>query len=167
MIRDELIRKLKAKAGKKGMKKRYGKKNDNSVITPVISKHESEDENVIESENIIVPPTKKLPNPYISQLIDYFKEKLDKTLDGTVKDNRNFSHTLIRQVKKDYKMDDTSALNIIKLAIDKGFKDNFHSKNITSIAYLYRNFNKINQLDKKDAKKSRYHVGEQDYSQTL
>lgn len=58
MIRDEELRQLKAKAGRKGMKKRYGKK---SVITPVITKPEIE--TVIENKNI----------PTLIDFLDYSK----------------------------------------------------------------------------------------------
>ncbi len=51
MVRDEDIRQLKAKAGRKGMKKRYSKK---PVITPVITKHEDETEIEYESKSDII-----------------------------------------------------------------------------------------------------------------
>lgn len=44
MIRDESIRQLKAKAGRKGMKKRYSKEGDDSVITGDITNTETETE---------------------------------------------------------------------------------------------------------------------------
>lgn len=84
---------------------------------------------------------KKLPDPQVSDLIDYFKEKLGTSLDGTVKDNRQYCYNLVRKIKKDYP--DKDPVKAIKVLIDVGLKDDFHAKNTTGFKYIYYNTQKI------------------------
>ena len=76
----------------------------------------------------------KMPNPQILELKNYLIEKIG-TLDGNQKENSQYCFNLIRKMKKDYPDHDPVAS--IKLLIDKGLQDEFHSKNLTSFKYLY------------------------------
>ncbi len=77
----------------------------------------------------------------INILTDYLKEKKGKTLDGTIKDNRNYCYNLIRKIKKDYP--DKDPVKAIKALIDLALSDEFHSGNATGFKYIYYNTQKI------------------------
>ena len=82
-------------------------------------------------------------NPDINICISYLKEKIQGSLDGTQKANRQYCHLLINRLKKDYP-DSVASEQICKL-IDIASLDDFHAKNLTSFKYLYNNAGKIIQ----------------------
>lgn len=96
-----------------------------------------------QSNKQIIPKgiTAKAGNPDINEIISYLEEKRTKTLDGTIRDNRNFAHLLINKIKKDYP--DKEPVKAIKALIDIGLSDEFHSRNLTNIKYLYYNTQKL------------------------
>lgn len=85
--------------------------------------------------------TRKKPNPDISELMSYLKEAVGGQLDGTEQKNRQYCYNLIRRFKKAYP--DLDPVVQIKLLIDVGIEDPFHSKNLTSFQYLFYNYVKI------------------------
>lgn len=85
---------------------------------------------------------KQYGKPEINKLIDYLKEKAEiAVLDGAQKENRNFCQHLINKIGKE--KPNLSAVDGVKLLIDYGLKDKFHSKNITNFKYLYNHSNSI------------------------
>lgn len=80
-------------------------------------------------------------DPSINEIISYLKNKIGTTLDSSEKENRQYCLLLIRKIKKDYP--DKETIKTIKALIDVGLSDDFHSKNITNIKYLYYNTQKI------------------------
>ena len=122
-------------------------------LNPQSKEEHTIEEEIIEEDTKEEPPKKEFGNPEINEVINYLKEKLGGiSLDGTVKDNRNFANHLIKKIKKDYP--DKNHMDSIKIIIDCGLKDKFHGKNITSVAYIYRNLTKIINSIKNDTKKS-------------
>lgn len=79
----------------------------------------------------------------INQIIDFLKNTLGGTPDGTIKQNRRFAKLLLDKIKKDYP--DKDPIIQIQALITFGLKDKFHGKNITSFKYLYYNCQKIIQ----------------------
>lgn len=79
-------------------------------------------------------------DPQINEVIDYLQEKIGHKLDGSVKSNRQYAYNLIRKIKS---QTDREPIELIKLVIDKGIQDSFHSRNLTGVKYLYNNFGKI------------------------
>jgi len=111
----------------------------------------------VTSKQLTNKPINNTPTEYgnaeVSEVVNYLKEKLGGiSLDGSVKDNRNLAWHLINKIKKDYPGLD--AIDSIKAIIDRGLKDKFHGKNITSIPYIYRNLTKIINSIKNDKSKS-------------
>ena len=82
-------------------------------------------------------------NKEINELIEFFENQLGGSLDGSVKQNRRFAYLLINKFKKDYP--DKDPVENIKLLIQMGLQDEFHSKNLTNFKYLYYNAQKIIQ----------------------
>lgn len=82
-------------------------------------------------------------NPNINKCINHLKEKLEGSLDGSIKVNRNYCQLLINRFKKDYP-DKEPATQICHL-IDFATLDDFHAKNLTGFKYLYNNAQKIIQ----------------------
>ena len=85
-------------------------------------------------------------NAEVNELVDFLRARLEASLDGTQKGNRQHCWNLIRKFKKDYPHRDP--IESIKLLINYGLQDDFHSKNITNFGYLYRNTQKIIQAVK-------------------
>jgi len=79
----------------------------------------------------------------INQSIEFLKEKNNGMIDGTIKENRQYATLLINKIKKAYPGKDT--VNQIKVIIQTALQDEFHSKNATSMKYLYYNTQKIIQ----------------------
>jgi hypothetical protein len=77
----------------------------------------------------------------INECVDFLKQKIGASLDGTVKENRQYCYNLLRKMKKDYP--ETDPVENIKLLIETAIKDKFHSKNATGFKYLYYNTQKI------------------------
>lgn len=82
-------------------------------------------------------------NPNINILVDFLKEKLGGSPDGTIKDNRRFCKLLLDKFKRDYP--EANNVEQVKFLIEGSLKDSFHSKNATSFKYLYYNSQKIIQ----------------------
>jgi len=97
-------------------------------------------------------PSKKVVESFgnqdINTSINYLKEKLNSSLDGTEKENRQYCYNLLRKLKKDYP--EVEPVDSIKLLIDTAFQDKFHSRNSTGFKYLFYNTQKIAQSFKKD-----------------
>lgn len=93
-------------------------------------------------------------NPDINSLMDFLKEKLGGSPDGTIKENRRYAYLLLKRIKKDYPQRDS--VSIIKFLIQAGLQDNFHGKNLTSFKYLYKNAQKIIQTIKGRLKNPKY-----------
>jgi len=92
-------------------------------------------------------------NEDINSLMEYLREKIGGTPDGSVKDNRRFASLLINRFKKDYP--DKSPVDLISQLIDAGLADAFHSKNITSFKYLYYHAQQIIQSLKNNLTKNK------------
>lgn len=80
-------------------------------------------------------------NPSINELMEYLKNKNNGMLDGSEKSNRRACHTMIQRMKKTYPGHDP--VDSLKRLIDVGKNDKFHSKNLTSFAYLIYHGTKI------------------------
>lgn len=87
-------------------------------------------------------------NADINVCIEYLKEKLGASLDGSVKENRQYCYNLLRKMKRDYP--NTEPVAQIKMLIDVALQDKFHRKNITSFRYLFYNTQRIAQSFKSD-----------------
>ena len=79
----------------------------------------------------------------INQSIEFLKEKNNGMIDGTIKENRQYATLLINKIKKAYPGEDT--IKQIEIIIQTALQDEFHSKNATSMKYLYYNTQKIIQ----------------------
>jgi len=84
----------------------------------------------------------------INVCTQYLQEKLGASLDGSVKENRQYCYNLLRKMKKDYPS--TTPVDQIKMLIDVAMQDKFHSKNVTGFKYLYYNTQRIAQSFKSD-----------------
>lgn len=84
----------------------------------------------------------------INECVKYLEQKIGASLDGTVKENRQYCYNLLRKMKKDYPESDP--VDNIKLLIETALKDKFHSKNSTGFKYLYYNTQKISVSFKKN-----------------
>jgi hypothetical protein len=82
----------------------------------------------------------------INNSIKHLKDKLNSSLDGTIKENRQYAKLLIDRFKKDYPKYNTEEQ--ICFLIDIALKDKFHSRNTTNFKYLYYNAQKIIQTVK-------------------
>lgn len=87
-------------------------------------------------------------NTDINECTKYLQEKLGASLDGSVKENRQYCYNLLRKMKKDFPS--VSEVDNVKMLIDTAMQDKFHSKNATSFKYLYYNVQRIAQSFKAD-----------------
>jgi len=83
----------------------------------------------------------------INELINYLETKLEHKLDGSVKSNRYACFNLLRRFDKQYNKD--QSVDNIKLLIDLGLSDSFHSQNITNFSYIFRHAQQIANLYRK------------------
>lgn len=83
---------------------------------------------------------KSFGNSDINTIVEYLELSLGHKLDGTIKENRQYAYNLIRKVKS---QEPDNYIDLIKAVIDIGVEDGFHSRNLTSMKYLYYNFAKI------------------------
>jgi hypothetical protein len=126
--------------------KRLGNSNINNDINNIskdISKPKLEQNNFSLKEK---KPT--YGNTDINVCLDYLKEKLGASLDGTEKENRQYCYNLLRKLKKDYP--DINAVDSMRLLIDTAYQDKFHSTQATGFKYLFYNTQKIAQSFKRD-----------------
>jgi DNA-binding PadR family transcriptional regulator len=91
-------------------------------------------------------------NITINNLIKYFEEILQSSLDGTEQENRRYAYLLLKRFKKDFPSRDPEEL--IKGLITAGIGDSFHGKNLTNFKYLYYNAQKIIRSVKRDLSKN-------------
>lgn len=78
----------------------------------------------------------------INDVIDCLTAYLNgATLDGSKKDNRHYAKLLIDKIAKDYP--DFNPVNEIRTLIDSAAKDDFLSKQMTSVKWIYYNTQKI------------------------
>lgn len=87
-------------------------------------------------------------NSDINTCISYLQEKLESSLDGSAKENRQYCYNLLRKMKKDFP--NTNEVEQVKLLIDVALQDKFHSRNTTGFKYLYYNTQRIAQSFKGD-----------------
>ena len=97
-------------------------------------------------------PLEEKQEPYGNQdiniCIKYLQDKIGASLDGSVRENRQYCFNLLRKVKKDYPK--TEPVDQIKMLIDVAMQDRFHCKNVTGFKYLYYNTQRIAQSFKSD-----------------
>ena len=91
-------------------------------------------------------------NQDINVLSEYLQTHIGGSLDGSVKENRQYANLLINRFKKDYPTRDS--VELIKIVIDRGVADRFHAKNLTNFKYLYYNAQKIIMSAKSDLNKN-------------
>lgn len=96
--------------------------------------------------------TSSFGNEDINNLVKYLETHIGGSLDGTIKENRNYAHLLLGRFKKDYP--NRNPVELIKIMIERGLADRFHAKNITGFKYLYYNAMKIIQSAKADLNKN-------------
>jgi len=102
----------------------------------------------VSGSSIENPKPKSYGNKSINEIIEYLTED-GASLDGSTRSNRFQAHNLLRKLKKLYP--DKTEEDIIagvKMVIDVAREDEFHSRNLTSVKYLYNNFQKIINLTK-------------------
>lgn len=87
-------------------------------------------------------------NSDINECVSYLQNKLGTSLDGTVKENRQYCYNLLRKMRKDYP--ESSPVDNVKLLIETALRDKFHSRNSTGFKYLYYNTQKISASFKKN-----------------
>jgi len=88
-------------------------------------------------------------NPLINEIIEIVKTFNNiSTLDGTIKENRQYANLLIKgKLKPTFKqrtgndINDNEILLSLKAILNNA--DNFHKKNLTNIKYIYYNFGKL------------------------
>lgn len=84
----------------------------------------------------------------ITEIIEYLKVKNNNMIDGTVALNRRYATHLLNKVKKAYP--EANTLLQVKAIIKTAKDDDFHSRNATSMKYLYYNTQKIIEIIKGD-----------------
>lgn len=100
------------------------------------------------------PEKTEYGKPDINELILFLKEANNvNSLDGTVKENRNFCNLLIIRIAKDYP--DHNPVESIKLLITKAKESSFHGPNTTGFKYLYKHTQSIIQSLANDNSKKR------------
>lgn len=108
--------------------------------------------NKIKDNNINIPKGIGEPvqrgNSDINECVSYLQNKLGTSLDGTVKENRQYCYNLLRKMGKDYP--ESSPVDNVKLLIETALRDKFHSRNATGFKYLYYNTQKISASFKKN-----------------
>lgn len=128
---------------------------ESSIYTPFLSLKEIYDSVPDNFKVVMLNVTNKSlsapGNQDVNELTAYLQEKMGKTLDGTIKDNRRYCYNLIRKIKKDYP--DKDPIKAIKVLIDLALADDFHSINATSFKYIYYNTQKIITLYQQKNKK--------------
>jgi hypothetical protein len=77
----------------------------------------------------------------ITRLLEHLKSSNGGLLDGTVKNNRNDCHTMLRRMEKEYP--DRDPEEVVRQLIDIGKRDTFHTTNLTNFRYLVQNGAKI------------------------
>ena len=87
----------------------------------------------------------------ITEIIEYLKEKNNNMIDGTVALNRRYAKHLLDKVKKAYP--EANTLLQVKAIIKTAKDDDFHSRNATSMKYLYYNTQKIIEIIKGGAER--------------
>jgi len=101
--------------------------------------------NKLKENNINIPKGIGEPvqrgNSDINECMNYLQEKIGASLDGTIKENRQYCYNLLRKMKKDYP--ESSPVGNIKLLIETALTDKFHSRNTTGFKYLFYNTQKI------------------------
>lgn len=83
----------------------------------------------------------KAPDTRISELVNFLKEKIGGSLDGTQQDNRRYCYLLLNRFAKDYPA--REPVELVKGLIMGAVSDSFHAKNTASFKYLYYNAAKI------------------------
>ncbi len=91
---------------------------------------------------------KEYGNSGINECIGYLGGKLGASLDGSVKENRQYCYLLLNKMKKDYP--EVNEVDSVKMLIDTAMQDRFHSKNTTGFKYLFYNVQRIAQSFKSD-----------------
>lgn len=158
--REELSEKRSFAGKMSGLKRAKLKQKETSVEQNLTSVEQSptiKEKKIKENESKIIlskDNTTKVEygNPDINICISYLKEKIQGSLDGTQKSNRQYCYLLINRLKKDYP-ENVASEQICKL-IDIASLDDFHSKNLTSFKYLYNNAGKIIQSVKTNSTKT-------------
>ena len=144
--------KNKWKTNEKQMKTYKNIKNDINIyktISKDIGKPKLEGEMVNTSKE----KAQTYGNADINTCIQYLQEKLGASLDGSVKENRQYCYNLLRKMKKDYP--NVEPVEQVKMLIDIAMQDRFHRRNVTGFKYLYYNTQRIAQSFKGD-----YGIGE-------
>jgi hypothetical protein len=139
----------------KNYKSDYKKPNNPTIRKFIGNNNKIKDNNII-SKDIRKSTSKKKDknktssygNKDINTCIEYLKEKLGASLDGSIKENRQYCYNLLRKMKKDYP--NTEPVEQVKMLIDAALQDKFHSKNATGFKYLFYNTQRIAQSFKKD-----------------
>jgi predicted transcriptional regulator len=80
-------------------------------------------------------------NPDVTEIVSYMEKTLGHKLDDTETWNRRYAFNLIRKLKQEYPQQDP--VQAAKVLIDVGSRDKFHSKNVTTVKYVYQNMHKI------------------------
>jgi len=134
------------------------KEKSNNISLSYVQHMENENEDVNKDINDnnkkrVVKGKKEFGIPEVNEIINHLKDQLPGgLLDGTVKINRNAAFRLIQKIKKGFPGADP-VVNI-KLLIDAGMNDDFHSKNLTSFTYLDKHFQKLVANGKRQQQKS-------------
>lgn len=90
----------------------------------------------------------------INDVIVLFRETLEGSPDGSVQENRRFAKLLLDRLKKDYPNEDP--VRLIEILLKVGISDSFHSRNLTSVKYLYYNMQKIIQVAKTKGRNKKF-----------
>lgn len=97
------------------------------------------------------PEQAQYGNPDINEVIGYLKESVP-LLDGSQRENRQYAKLLLDKVAKVGK-DPTKSVDAVKFIINSAVQSSFHSKNATSMKYLYYHAGSIIQNKKGQSSK--------------
>lgn len=134
---------LSSKKGDKSSKKRvtrasptkdniYTKQNNTSTSNEVLVLGDSPDQ---EQGGTELSEDKARNKADIDACIAHLEQKLQASLDGSVRTNRRYCWLMIQKVRKDYP--EADAVKSIQLLVDIGMRDDWHRQKLTGFKYLY------------------------------
>jgi len=98
-------------------------------------------ENENENENKEVNGDEKKDDRPIEKIIDWFKDKIGGSLDGTIYDNEANCLDCLEKIEVDYPNE--RAADLLFFWIESGLEDDFHKKQMTNFRYIFRNLSKL------------------------
>lgn len=98
------------------------------------------------------PEPAQYGNPAINEVIETLKQSVT-LMDGSERENRNFAKLLLDKIRKKVRDPDKN-VDAVKFIINAAAQSSFHSKNATSMKYIYYHAGKILEETKKQNSKT-------------